>query len=112
MKKFEDIRVVVLKEYPEYEEKTTVSLEEAVRECLMKLGKTDYRTAQFLLSLLTAGKVRLSFKDYSTRLSLNDPKDMTTRALALQALDDYLAKTGYIELDSELTQKIIIQKNK
>lgn len=112
MKKFEDIRVTVLKEYPEYEERSSASLEEAAAECLVKLGKTDYRTAQFLLSLLTAGKVRLSFKDYNVRLSLNDPGDKVTRALALQALEEYLARVGDMSVDTDRTQRIVIQKDK
>ena len=64
-----------------------------------------------IVQLLTRGKVRVDFRDYSQRLQLASQSDIMSRSEAVGIFDAYLAELENRD-DSgamEFTQKIMIQ---
>jgi hypothetical protein len=95
-------------------EETAVSellLDEKINEFVLKLGYSNTHVLGILVQLLTRGKVRVDFRDYTERLELIDIDDIMNRQDAVALFDahmDNLAKGA--EADSlEVTQRIVIQ---
>jgi hypothetical protein len=81
-------------------------------EYLLELDCGAAYTQGILLQLLTTGKVRVDFRDYSERLQLEDKKDRRERAEVVVQLEQVLEsvlKRMDRPKDFEMTQKVIIQ---
>ena len=66
--------------------------------------------------MLTVGKIRLDFREYSERLQLENVQDLLPRAEAMQLTEAFLSKMREGIPDSgdllDATQKVIIQAPK
>jgi hypothetical protein len=97
-------------------ETTVVSLAEKMDEYIFKLGCTSAHTLGVIVQLLSVGKIRLDFREYSERLQLENAQDILPRAEALELTEAYLAEMREGVPDSieavDATQKIIIQAPK
>lgn len=91
-------------------------LSEKMDEYIFKLGCSSAHTLGVMVQLLTVGKIRLDFREYSERLELVNPADMMTRPQAMALIESYLAAMRQGETHAEggldLTQKVIIQSPK
>jgi hypothetical protein len=94
----------------------SVSLAEKIEEYIFKLGCSSSHTLGVIVQLLTVGKIRLDFREYSERLQLENEQDRLPRAEALQLTEAFLSKmreecpVSGNPLDA--TQKVIIQAPK
>jgi len=93
-------------------EDTFLPLAQKVEEYVQRLGYSSAHTLGVVVQLLTVGKIRLDFKDYSERLQLQRPEDLMMRVEAIALVEDHLAQfnppTESLP-DDGFTQKIIIQ---
>ena len=93
-----------------------ITLAEKIDEYIIRMGYTSVHTLGVVVQLLTVGKVRLDFREYTERLQLADKTDMMTRSDAVLLVENYIAgmaKTDTTTVpDYDLTQKIIIQAPK
>ena len=62
-----------------------------------------------VVQLLTIGKVRLDFRDYTERLELLNLSEIMSRPQAAAVFDHHLASGNKNDDVSLLTQKIVIQ---
>lgn len=85
-----------------------VSLASKIDEYVLKIGHSNTHVMGVVVQLLTLGKVRLDFRDYSERLELLNPTEIMTRPQAAAVFDNHMSSIRKDELSS-LTQKIIIQ---
>ena len=85
-----------------------VTLASKIDEYVLKIGYSNTHVMSVVVQLLTLGKVRLDFRDYSERLELLDPTETMSRPQAATVFDSHM---NSIRKDdpSLLTQKIIIQ---
>ena len=85
-------------------------------EYIFKMGCTSAHTLGVMVQLLTAGKIRLYFREHSERLQLENPADVLSRPEAMELTEAYLAtmRQGVSEPSDGLdaTQKVIIQAPK
>jgi hypothetical protein len=90
---------------------TDITLASKIDEYVLKLGYSNAHVLGVLVQLLTLGKVRVDFRDYSERLQLLDPEDKMSRPEAVALFDDHMnALRGDDDASSlNLTQKIVIQ---
>lgn len=90
---------------------TDISLASKIDEYVLKLGYSNAHVLGVLVQLLTLGKVRVDFRDYSERLQLLDPDDKMSRPEAVAMFDDHMtALRGDDDAMSlNMTQKIVIQ---
>ncbi|MFM8363951.1 MAG: hypothetical protein ACKOAS_02235 [Verrucomicrobiota bacterium] len=89
---------------------TDTSLASKIDEYVLKLGYSNAHVLGVLVQLLTLGKVRVDFRDYSERLQLLDPDDKMSRPEAVALFDDHMsALRGDDESNLNMTQKIVIQ---
>jgi hypothetical protein len=90
---------------------TDITLASKIDEYVLKLGYSNAHVLGVLVQLLTLGKVRVDFRDYSERLQLLDPDDKMTRPEAVALFDDHMnALRGDEDSPSlNMTQKIVIQ---
>lgn len=84
---------------------------EKIEEFVLKLGYSNAQALSVIVQLLTRGKVRVDFRDYSQRLQLVSQTDIMPRAEAVALFDAYLAEIENRDDSSamEFTQKIMIQ---
>jgi hypothetical protein len=88
---------------------------EKVEEYLIAQECSTAHTQGILLQLLTVGKVRADFRDFSERLQLLSKEQRISREQAILALEeafDSVLRHRSVESDADLTQKIIIQPPK
>jgi hypothetical protein len=90
---------------------TDITLASKIDEYILKLGYSNAHVLGVLVQLLTLGKVRVDFRDYSERLQLLDPEDKMSRPEAVALFDDHMnALRGEDEPPNlNTTQKIVIQ---
>lgn len=60
-----------------------LALSEKVEEYVTRLGYSSAHTLRVVVQLLTVGKIRLDFKDYSERLQLKLAQDVMQRPEAI-----------------------------
>lgn len=92
-----------------------IPLAEKINEYVLKLGYSNAHVLGVLVQLLTGGKVRVDFRDYTERLQLVDTEDMMTRADAVALFDEHmqtLNKSGGGDDGINVTQKIVVQMPK
>ena len=86
-----------------------VTLASKIDEFILKVGHSSTHVMSVVVQLLTVGKVRLDFRDYTERLELLNPSEIMTRTQAAAVFDHYLATANKDEDISLMTQKIVIQ---
>ena len=86
------------------------SLADKIEELVLKIGYSNAQALSVVIQLLTVGKVRVDFRDYSQRLQLASKSDMMTRADAAEIFDTHLTQMK-VEPQSNtgFTQKITFQ---
>ena len=93
-----------------------ITLAEKIDEYILRMGYTSVHTLGVVVQLLTVGKVRLDFREYSERLQLVDKANVMNRSEAVLLVENYIAGMAKTESaltpDYDLTQKIIIQAPK
>lgn len=88
---------------------------EKIEDYLLVTQCSTAHTQGILLQLLTVGKVRVDFRDYSERLQLLAPEQRMERSEAILRLEEAFElffRQKQTEQDADLTQKIIIQPPK
>ncbi len=88
---------------------------EKIEEYLLTLQCGTAYVQGILLPLLTVGKVRVDFRDYSERLQLEDKARRMERAEAILQLEhafEQVLRQDPAAQNPDLTQKIIIQPPK
>lgn len=86
-----------------------VTLASKIDEFILKVGHSSTHVMSVVVQLLTVGKVRLDFRDYTERLELLNASEIMTRTQAASVFDHYLATANKDEDVSLMTQKIVIQ---
>ena len=71
---------------------STCSLADKIEELVLKIGYTNAQALSVVIQLLTDGKIRVDFRDYSQRLQLASKSDMMTRAHAAEIFDMHLTQ--------------------
>jgi hypothetical protein len=93
-----------------------INLAEKIDEYITRMGYTSVHTLGVVVQLLTVGKVRLDFREYTERLQLAEKADIMARSDAVLLVENYIAGMAKTETavvpDYDLTQKIIIQTPK
>ena len=86
-----------------------VSLATKIDEYILKVGHTNTNVMSLVVQLLTIGKVRLDFRDYTERLELLNLSEIMSRPQAAAVFDQHLASANKNDDVSLMTQKIVIQ---
>jgi len=86
-----------------------VTLASKIDEFTLKVGNNSTHVMSVVVQLLTVGKVRLDFRDYSQRLELLNPSEIMSRPQAAAVFDHYLSTANKEDDASLMTQKIVIQ---
>ena len=90
-----------------------VTLGEKLSDYLLRLGYSSAHITGIIVQLLTKGKVRVDFREYTERLELVNPADRLTSTQAMTLLEDFIAEISTPE-DSDRkttssTQRIVVQ---
>jgi hypothetical protein len=86
------------------------SLADKIEELVLKIGYSNAQALSVVIQLLTVGKIRVDFRDYSQRLQLASKSDITTRADAAEIFDMHLTQMKVEpQSNSGFTQKITFQ---
>ena len=89
---------------------SSCSLADKIEELVLKIGYSNAQALSVVIQLLTVGKVRVDFRDYSQRLQLASISDITTRADAAEIFDTHLTQMKVEpQSNSGFTQKITFQ---
>jgi len=99
----------------EHPKTVQMSLEQAIRENVDRLGHTGSHTLGIFVQLLTTGKVKFTFRSHVKRLEILDKKKVMSRADALFSVESLLSELREKDSPSDLpefTQNIIIQAPK
>jgi hypothetical protein len=86
-----------------------VSLATKIDEYILKVGHSNTNVMSLVVQLLTIGKVRLDFRDYTERLELLNLSEIMSRPQAAAVFDQHLASANKNDDVSLMTQKIVIQ---
>jgi hypothetical protein len=86
-----------------------VTLSSKIDEYILKVGHSNTNVMSLVVQLLTIGKIRLDFRDYSERLELLNLSEIMSRPQAAAVFDQYLESANKEEEVSLRTQKIVIQ---
>jgi hypothetical protein len=107
----EESRALMNAELKEPAPPLACTLAEKIEEFVLKLGYSNAQALSVIVQLLTRGKVRVDFRDYSQRLQLVSQSDIMPRAEAVAVFDAYLAEVEGRDDSAtmEFTQKIMIQ---
>jgi len=92
-------------------EKTVYTI--SLQQYISNIGNQSVDTLQYLLALLSDGKVRLHQNGQIERLSLVNKNHKVSRAIAIEMMENYLQsldKTDVIKFVVDATQKIFLQK--
>jgi hypothetical protein len=85
-------------------------LADKIEELVLKVGYSNAQALSVIIQLLTDGKVRVDFRDYSQRLQVLSTSDLTGRVEAMQIFDSHIAAMKAGPEDTEgFTQKITLQ---
>lgn len=86
------------------------SLADKIEELVLNIGYSNVQALSVVIQLLTVGKIRVDFRDYSQRLQLASKSDITTRADAAEIFDTHLTQMKVEpQSNSGFTQKITFQ---
>ncbi len=99
---------------PKEQEPLILPLSDKIDEYVLKLGYSNAHVLGVLVQLLTLGKVRVDFRDYSERLQLTNLEDRMGRTEAVDLFDRHLLAMRRNEEPPTLqaTQKIVVQPPK
>jgi hypothetical protein len=91
-----------------------VPLADKIDEYVLKLGYSNAHVLGVLVQLLTLGKVRVDFRDYSERLQLLNLNDRMARTEAVELFDRHMLAMSRNDEPVSLmaTQKIVVQAPK
>ena len=87
----------------------SVKLSEKMHEYLTKMGYTNAHIYNIIVHLLTSGKVRVDFRNYTERLELPGT-EMYSKVQAITLLDDFIEQNFQQGKAVNLTQRIVIQQ--
>lgn len=107
----EETRALMNSEMREVLDPIACTVAEKIEEFVLKLGYSNAQALSVIVQLLTRGKVRVDFRDYSQRLQLVSQADIMPRSEAVALFDAYMAEIENRD-DSgsmDFTQKILIQ---
>lgn len=82
----------VLGQHGPVTETTSVSLAKKMEEYIFDPGCSSAHTLGVVVQLLTVGKIRLDFPEYSERLQLENVRDLLPSAEAMQSTGALLSK--------------------
>ena len=89
---------------------TLCTLADKIEDLVLKVGYSNAQAMSVIIQILTVGKVRVDFRDYSQRLQLRSPKEIMSRTEAVEVFDAHLALLKSTDFSSEgFTQKIMFQ---
>gem|GEM_PF-595286 len=89
---------------------TLCTLADKIEELVLKVGYSNAQAMSVITQILTVGKVRVDFRDYSQRLALRSASDLMGRTEAIEVFDSHLALLKSTDFSSEgFTQKIMFQ---
>lgn len=94
---------------------TLTTLDEKLREYLIRLGYSSDHAIGAVLRLMTLGKVKVEFREYRERLELADYKDMMARPQIIEMFDNFVAHLnpgGSVTENAGMTQRIVVQPKK
>lgn len=86
-----------------------VTLASKVDEYVLKVGHSNTHVMGVVVQLLTLGKVRLDFRNYTERLELLNLSEIMSRPQAVAVFDSYMSSLRKDDDVSLATQKIVIQ---
>jgi len=86
-----------------------VTLASKIDEFTLKVGHSSTHVMSVVVQLLTLGKVRLDFRDYTERLELLNLSEIMSRTQAAAVFEQHLSASNKDEDVSLMTQKIVIQ---
>lgn len=92
-------------------EPTFLPLARKIEDYVLRLGYSNTHVLGIVIRILTEGKVRVDFRDYSERLELADPESKTSRTEAVRIFDGLISR---LVIDNDVdqlavTQKIVVQ---
>jgi len=89
------------------------TLSDKIDEYILKLGYSNSQTLGIIVQILTQGKVRVDFRNYTERLQLFEDGELFTRTEAVDIFDRHIInmkKPAAAESSaSNMTQRIVIQ---
>ncbi len=86
-----------------------VTLASKIDEFALKVGHSNTHVMGVVVQLLTLGKVRLDFRDYTERLELLNLSELMSRTQAVAIFDNHMSSLRNDDDLSQMTQKIVIQ---
>lgn len=95
-KTLHDIRIIETKTVLVDDKRVTLDpvpsdLSSKVEECLHILGHSNIITLEIVAELLSRGRVRIQFREYSEIVELADKRDIQTLAGAAKLYEDYMS---------------------
>lgn len=97
-------------------ESRELPLSEKLEDYMLRIGISSPHVTSICIQLLTQGKVKVDFRNYSERLSLMQEEDAINRPQAATLLDDYIRvienKNNSQEASLNTTQRLVIQPRK
>jgi hypothetical protein len=95
---------------PEKSGVVTSTVADKIEELVLKVGYTNAQALSVVIQLLTNGKVRVDYRDYSQRLQLLSPSDIMSRSAAVEVFDSHMAILNVGNASSVgFTQKFVFQ---
>jgi hypothetical protein len=85
-----------------------ISLFQKIDEYLLRYGGNNSHVVGIFMGLLVDGKIRVTFKDKSERLSLVELSDKKSSESAIRFIDAYLNQVATLDMPDTRTQKIIL----
>ena len=89
------------------------TLSDKIEEYILKLGYSNSQTLGIVVQILTQGKLRVDFRDYTERLQLFEEGGLFSRTEAVDIFDKHIVnmkKPASAEASgSNMTQRIVIQ---
>jgi hypothetical protein len=106
-----EIRTLHQSHGPEEDSVTsTCTVADKIEEMVLKIGYTNAQALGVIVQLLTVGKVRVDFREYSLRLEVVSKSDVMTRAQAAEVFDSHLGQMKLPDKQTTgFTQKIVFQ---
>jgi hypothetical protein len=90
-------------------EERRLPLSAKIEEFMLKLGYSNAHVLGIVVQLLTSGKVRVDYRDYSERLQLVARGATMDRQEAVALFERYLERLQQEDIPLETTQKIMVQ---
>ena len=95
---------------PEKPAPEVCTIADKIEELVLKVGYSNAQALSVILQILTNGKVRVDYRDYSQRIELKSASDMMCRVEAVEVFDSHMAlmDSGNASMN-DFTQKIVFQ---